>query len=114
MLPSVNVEKHMSAGRITDYDGRGDVFVVSDAVITDQKLSADWDEAGECGHLEATSTDGIMFTGHYGYPSLDLRRSTLLKRYRSADGDTLFIGPWQNANNGREGTWFIVLTNARH
>ena len=97
------------AGRISDFEGRGDLYEVESAVVTETKLSVDWQESGETGHLHATSSDGVNYGGNYGYPRSDPLRIASLKRYDSKNGEILFIGTWHNKNYGQEGTWFFTL-----
>jgi hypothetical protein len=50
------------------YDCLEPAYNITDAVIAKKRISIDWIEDGEPGHLEATSSDGIHFRGNYGYP----------------------------------------------
>lgn len=58
------------AGVVTDLEEDledGDAEV-REAVVTDTRISLDWDEEHQSFHMQLTSTDGVTFQGHYGSP----------------------------------------------
>jgi len=61
------------------------------------------------GHLEAGSTDGIRFQGHYGYPAIDHIYCCDFTLYK-ADEEVLLYGKWYETNSGCEGKWLIQLS----
>jgi hypothetical protein len=83
-------------------------FRVKEAVATAARISVDFDEDGLPGHLEASSTDGQLYVGNYGYPQLDTANRTQLKLFKAKDGTLLLLGPWKD-RDGTEGEWFILL-----
>src|SRR5712691_8826089 len=81
------------------------------AILIDGRLTCDWNEDQDVGHLEATTTDGVNFNGTYGYPRLEPTRVVTLKRFDSKDDEIAFIGSWTNHSNGYQGVWIIRLTS---
>src|SRR5438105_10709063 len=95
----------------TAYDlSGGEVFVspVTDAVLTRNRISIDWDESGDRGHLQAELTEQTHFRGDYTYIAPDLGGTFDLRRYTSGDGVILF-GTWKNTQQGWDGLWLFVL-----
>jgi hypothetical protein len=98
-------------GQMFYWDGKEVTKIVTEAVITQDRVAIDWDEGEHLGHLEAKSTDGIHFSGHYGYPvTYDVYRCefTLYK----AEDEVLLYGTWYEANAGWEGVWLFKLSPA--
>jgi len=81
---------------------------VKEAVVSEKRISIDWLEDGNLGHLEAVSHDGTNFRGHYGYPTITNDFVVELKRY-AADGEVLFFGTWYERDIGEQGIWAFVL-----
>lgn len=88
----------------TGLDANG---IVRDAVITSKRISIDWDENGIQGHLVAHSQDGKIFSGTYGYPSVDESQTLELMLFK-AQGEVLLFGTW--CDQREEGTWIFRLT----
>ncbi len=80
----------------------------AEAVLEKNRISVDWHEDDERGHLEATSTDGVSFRGEYGYSRPQSSRHFELKKY-SAGMEVLLFGRWWNEEDGNEGRWLFVL-----
>lgn len=91
-------------------------YTVTDAVLHDNRLSVDWLDDVGTGHLEATSTDGVLFRGNFGYRDNDGYSTPNLFRHveftlaRTATGELIFLGRWWNTEKGSEGEWVIRLT----
>lgn len=83
---------------------------VKEAIVTPTQIQIDWDEGGDIGHLRATSTDGISYSGTYGYRRLDPALTLSLKRYDAKDGSILLVGSWNNANEDDGATWIFRLS----
>ena len=81
------------------------------ARVSDTNLAADiLDPWGNKVSLQAFSTDGIHYDGHYRYaqPAEDCPPGTAsFERSTDASGD-VFIGTWQD-NQGRTGRWKIKI-----
>jgi hypothetical protein len=88
-------------------------YLVTDSVLTDNRISLDWDENGVVGHLEATSADGQTFAGTFGYPQLDPSSRVTFTRYRSKEGAVVLIGHWTYLGGAEEGDWVIRLEPTR-
>lgn len=83
---------------------------VTDALIEKNHISIDWIEEGERGHLEATSEDGEVYTGTYGYPQPDPYYHVELRLYSAASGDRLLFGRWRWADESARGCWLFRLS----
>ena len=89
----------------------GEDCKITEAIISQNRISIDWPEEGNRGHLEASSTDGINFRGNYGYPVPSKDLVFELKRY-DANKEILFFGTWHERDVGDQGIWIIVLEEA--
>jgi hypothetical protein len=85
-------------------------YKVTGVVCADSRVSVDWIENGSMGNLEATTTDGSMYTGQYGYGGLDDYRRVQFTRFESVNGELLFVGRWWNTVDGGGGDWAFRLT----
>jgi hypothetical protein len=85
-------------------------YTVTGVVYADGRLSLDWAEGEGTGHLEATTTDGVTYVGHYGYPQLDDHRCVRFTLVQSASGELLFLGRWWNMADGGGGDWAFRIT----
>jgi len=97
-------------GSIIDWKGTESRYEITGAVISDNRISIDWVEGGEAGHLEANSTDGSYFRGNFGYTKPDPANSFELRRFTSGQ-DVLLFGTWLN-QSGDEGGWVFLLPGA--
>ena len=89
--------------------GKKEDAVIREAVVSEKRISCDWIEGGERAHLEAMSSDGRTFRGHYGYSTTMASDFTVeLKKY-DGDGEVLFFGTWYEHDVGDEGIWVFVL-----
>ena len=84
-------------------------YRVTDAVFTENRVSIDWDGDDITNHLEADSTDGHTFRGHYGNNGLDDFRHVEFTLFTSANGELLFVGRWWNTENGGGEEWLFRL-----
>jgi hypothetical protein len=98
-------------GSIFEWEGTGAHYQITGAAISDNRISIDWNEEGERGHLEADSADGVHFRGSYGYTQPDPDYSFELRRFTSGQ-DVLLFGTWFNRKSGEEGGWVLLLTGA--
>lgn len=85
-------------------------YTVTDAVFHSNRLSVDWVEEGEAGHLEVSSADGVTFRGHFGYPQPDPFRHAEFVLGRTASGELIFVGRWRNTEKETSGGWVFRLT----
>jgi hypothetical protein len=84
---------------------------VTHAILTQTKLSLDWIEQDDKGHLEATSSnndDDDIFEGNYSYTRTPGVGRTLLRLHHSGTRLLLF-GTWDWPPTEEDGTWVIVL-----
>jgi hypothetical protein len=85
------------------------VYQVTDAIFTGNRVSIDWDGDDKTNHLEADSTDGHTFRGHYGNNDLDDNRHVEFTLFKSAAGELLFVGRWWNTETGGGDGWLFRL-----
>ncbi len=87
-----------------------EAWVVTEAIISERRISLDYIESGVAAHLEATSSNGKLFKGSWGYTQVELGRyDTELALYKAADGEILLLGKWWNHDEGTTGDWLIHL-----
>jgi hypothetical protein len=96
-------------GRVFDWERTGEGYEITGAVISDNRISIDWTEGGDDGHLEASSTDG-RFRGTFGYKKSGPEGTFELRRFMSGQVVLLF-GTWLNPS-GREGGWAFLIPGA--
>jgi hypothetical protein len=87
---------------------KGEEYEVTSAVITDRRISVDWDENGDIGHLGATSVDGVTFEGVFGFPRPEAGYRFRLTRRVDVD-QVILSGTWSN-DDGFGGDWVFRLT----
>jgi hypothetical protein len=92
------------------FDFEASSMQVTGAVIRKDRISVDWIEEGAPGHLEATSEDGEVYRGTYGYPRPDPYYHAELRLYRAADGGRLLFGRWWWADESGSGYWLFRLS----
>jgi hypothetical protein len=85
---------------------------IKDVVLTGTKLSVDFREKGEDGHLQAASTDGVNYEGNYGYPKPIQEYEFECKRFDAADGEILLYGEYRDRLESEQGHWLIRLRPA--
>lgn len=82
-------------------------YPVSEAVLTETELQIDWIEDGQRSHLRATSSDGISYSGTFGYPQLDEQREVDAKRYEAQDGSVLLLARWLDGIADQD-NWSVI------
>lgn len=83
-------------------------FIVSEAIVTPQRISIDWKEGEDKAHLDATSSDGVHFQGFYGYPTRDSDLEFELTLFKNKD-EYLLFGTYCHHDTGDEGCWVFRL-----
>lgn len=85
-----------------------DAYEITEAIVTDTRLSLDFIEDGTHGHLEAHSEDGKRYKGCYRYPSLEPDAYPAeFEVFRANDGEVLLVGRWWDRRNGETGDWML-------
>jgi hypothetical protein len=84
------------------------------AFLTPNKLSLEYfDGDGTRIGVVATSIDGVVYSGHWGYPLLDSLQPVELKLFKSEnDSEVLLFGTWVNrgiSENYKEGLFMFRL-----
>ncbi len=84
--------------------------IVTDAVLTANRLGIDWREDGYVGHLSAETIESNFFRGTAEYkPGSWGAYQSELRLFRS-EKDVLLFGTWRSNISGEEGRWTFVLT----
>ncbi len=83
---------------------------VTGGVVTTGRISIDWTEEGKSGHLDATSADGVTFSGNFGYPRPESRYHAELQLYRAANGERLLFGRWWRTDEPEGAYWLFQLS----
>ncbi len=85
--------------------------VVTDAIVTPDRIAIEWKQNGVGGFLLAESLDGENYQGHYGYPRLEpehaAERAAAFKLHRAGTA-VLLYGTWQEKTY--KDVWVIHLT----
>jgi hypothetical protein len=83
------------------------------ATLTERSLSIDYKESGGSSiHVEATSGDGIRYSGRWGCPALDPRCPVEFQVFESrnkSDNEVVLIGTWEDKETYREGCYIFRL-----
>jgi hypothetical protein len=95
-------------GRLVQSTGVEQSITLTDAVITANRIALDWDHNGQQGHLIAKSTNGIHFSGRYGYGRKSPGFECELTLYKSNHEDLLY-GTWRQLDTGQVGTLILRL-----
>jgi hypothetical protein len=82
---------------------------VTHALIRKDRLSIDWLEESDRGSIKATSADGEVYTGTFGYPTPSSDSHVELRLYRGANGDRLLFGSWRYTDGSGRGQWLFRL-----
>jgi hypothetical protein len=86
---------------------------VTEAVVTNSKISFDWDEDGEFMHAELHSTDGgTEYKGHFGSPRPEKGCVMEATRFQSKDGGVLLWLKWHRKDTGFEGDSILYLASS--
>ncbi len=83
-------------------------FLVTDAIVTQHRISIDWQNDKVGAHLDAASQDGVHFQGHYGYPDKNPEFEFELTLFKAGDEHLLF-GTWCEHDSGDEGVWVFRI-----
>lgn len=86
--------------------------VISDAVVTKEKLALDWTEDGSFFHALLTSTDGgTWYFGTYGSPGPEAGCHMEAQRFDAKSGEVLLRVKWFRKDTGYEGFGVIHLAS---
>lgn len=85
---------------------------VTGAIIQKDRISVDWVEDGEPGHLEASSDNDGIYRGNYGYTRPNPDYHFELRLYLAANGDRLLFGRWWRTDKPEGGSWLFRLSPA--
>lgn len=82
------------------------------ATLTLKRASIDYTEDGGTPiHVEANSSDGIVYTGTWGSPRLHSTQPVSLQRFESKKNEeVILIGTWHDKKDHREGVFVFRLT----
>jgi len=113
VLPRGQSEESKMATRYTghSFDFEVSPSEVTVAVIQKDRISIDFIEDGETGHLEATyDAADSLYRGNYGYPRPDTNYRAELRLYIATNGDGLLFGRWWWADGTATGYWLFRLS----
>src|SRR5437879_5674325 len=81
------------------------------ALFTKSAVSIDYEESdGTPVHIEASSRDGITYSGSWGYPSPDPTHPVELQAFESKkNNEVVLIGTWENKKDHRQGIYIFRL-----
>lgn len=92
---------------LDEYDSR-----VTDAVITNSKISFDWDE-DEGFHATMQSSDGgITYHGTFGSPTPEAGCVIEGTRFQAKNGEILLWLRWYREDTGNEGSCIVHLADS--
>jgi hypothetical protein len=75
---------------------------VTPILVTPKRITLDWSQNGEIGHLDAKSKDGVHFHGQYGCVPNDADFKCELTLYQG-QGEQLLFGTWWENGTARQG-----------
>lgn len=80
---------------------------ISEAVVTDSKISIDWVEDGENYFASLHSTNGIEYDGTFGEPILNDACKMTGVKYEALDGSVLLLAKWVRKDLGTAGACYF-------
>ncbi|QDU38202.1 hypothetical protein Mal4_25270 [Maioricimonas rarisocia] len=87
-------------------------YNITSIIVTPTRVSLDFDDEGAHGHAIATSSDGFVYTGYWGYPAFADQRQmgpVRLQRFISNAGQQILFGSWVDEESGEQGDWLIKI-----
>jgi len=85
---------------------------ITDAVITDKRISFDWDEDGYKYNAILNSHDGgTTYIGAFGSPRPENGCHIEAKRFRAKSGEELLWLKWNREDTGNEGVSILHLAS---
>jgi hypothetical protein len=83
---------------------------IQEAIVTNQKISSDWEESDTEFHAQLISKDnGVTYTGSFGYPELNRNCTMKAKKYTANNGEILLWITWEDQESGNGGIDIIRL-----
>lgn len=84
-------------------------YDLTDVVLSKNTFCCNYAEKGYSYRIEATSKDGLVYRGNWGYPDLSGVLTLELRRFDSADKEILLLGQWVNGEDNLVGAWLFRL-----
>jgi hypothetical protein len=113
-MSATNKTNHVQ-GVIFDSSEPDTLRPVIDATLTNTRFVCDFREEDKDAdiHIEADSSDGITYSGRWGWPLLDDDRNTTeLTRFDSKHKEIVLLGKWMRDDN-EEGMWLFRLRKSQ-
>jgi hypothetical protein len=83
---------------------------ITDAIITETRMAIDWVEDGYPASLVATSDNGLLYRGTYGYPTPEERYRIEFRLFKDQTGEVLLFGRWWRTDTANGGLWLLQLS----
>jgi hypothetical protein len=94
-------------GAVTDFD---EPFCeASEITLTKGKFACTYLQSGYVYRIEATSQDGIVYRGYWGYPNFDPRCTVEFMRFESKTKEVVLLGTWKDGIDHNEGAYLVRL-----
>jgi hypothetical protein len=98
-------------GHFFDVEGMDEWHVaVDDAIVTNKKISLDWEDDGYKYNAILTSEDGTQYCGTFGSPRPMPKNTMKARRYKSTNGDELLWMTWYSDETKNESTCIVHLS----
>ena len=82
---------------------------ITEAVVTESKISIDWVEDGQNFFASLHSTDGIEYEGNFGEPVLSDACKMSGTKYMAAYGSVLLLVRWTHQDLATSGSCYFEL-----
>ena len=85
-------------------------LAVDDAIVTNSRMSLDWEEDGYKYNAVLKSEDGAQYHGTFGSPGPMPKNTIEARRFKSTNGDELLWMKWYSDDSNNEGTCIVHLS----
>ncbi|MCE3014797.1 MAG: hypothetical protein ACK56W_18220 [Pirellula sp.] len=87
-------------------------YVITEAVMTDKRISMDWEESGYVYNAIMNSEDGgTYYVGTFGSPRPESSCHIEARRFRAKSGEELLWLKWNREDTGYEGVAIVHLAS---
>ncbi len=95
-------------GQLYIATGNQEPLTITEAIVTSDRIFVEWTRGEQIGHLEATSNNGVTFSGEFREPVEGRPGTCELTLYKSLH-EYLLFGSWVHTPSAQRGTWAFRL-----
>ena len=99
-------------GESFDVEGLDEyTYEITDAVVTDKRISLDWEQDGFMYNAIMNSEDGTNYVGAFGSPRPENGCHMEARRFKAKSGEELLWLKWNRKDTGYEGVSIVHLAS---